>query len=118
MSFASRLGLENVGMLLTLVFYAIVGVIFFALLPLASFPPHIAIMGILSLVIAYGLFRKRSWAIYPILMLFLMATAFSAFMLYYVFAQDLLIFIGLIAYLILTWVTTIYTLMKRATLES
>lgn len=48
MSIGSRLRIENFGIFLTAVFYAIVGIAFFAMLPLADFPPHIAAMGILT----------------------------------------------------------------------
>ena len=117
MSIGSRLKIENFGMLLTAVFYAIVGIVFFALLPLSDFPPHIAAMGILSFVTAYGLFRKRNWAIYPVVMLFFIATTFSVYMLYYLFGQDLFIGIAITAYLILTWVATAYTATRRTTLS-
>jgi hypothetical protein len=117
MSIGSRLKTENFGMLLTAVFYAIVGIVFFAVLPLSDFPPHIAAMGILSLVGAYGLFRKRDWVIYPVVMLFFIGTTFSAYMLYYVFGQDLLTGLAIVAYLILTWVATAYTAARRTTLS-
>lgn len=117
MSIGSRLRIENFGIFLTAVFYAIVGIAFFAMLPLADFPPHIAAMGILSLVTGYGLFRKRNWAIYPVVMLFFIATTFSVYMLYYLFGQALLIDIAMVTYLILTWVATAYTATKRTTLS-
>jgi hypothetical protein len=117
MSIGSRLKIENFGILLAAVFYAIAGIVFLAVLPPSDFPPHIAAMGALSLVAAYGLFRKRDWAIYPVVMLFFIGTTFSAYTLYYVFAQDLLIGLAIVAYLVLTWVATAYTATKRTTLS-
>jgi hypothetical protein len=117
MSIGSRLKIENIGMVLTAVFYAIVGVVFFVFLPFTNFPPHIAAMGILSLVTAYGLVAKRSWVIYPVVMLFFIATTFSVYTLFYLSVQDLLIIIGMIAYLVLTWIATAYTSARRATLS-
>ena len=118
MSIGSRLKIENIGMLLTAVFYAIVGIVFFVLLALADFRMlHIGIMGIISLVTAYGLFRKRNWAIYPVVMMFFVATTFAVYMLFYLFIQDLLIGLAMIAYLILTWIATAYTATKRTALS-
>jgi len=118
MSLKSRLKIENVAMFTAFVFYAIVGVVCFAILPMADFPPHIGIVGILSLITAYGLFAKRGWALWLVVMLFFVATTFSAVTIYYVFANDLLLGMSMIVYLILTWIFTAYTVTKRKTLES
>jgi uncharacterized membrane protein (DUF2068 family) len=117
-SIESRLKIENKGMFLTSAFYAIVGIIFFVLLPTAGFPPHLAIIGVFSLVTGYGLFRKRSWAVWFVMILFFVATTFSAFMIYGILATDYLLGIGSTAYLVLTWVFTIYAVTKRKTFES
>lgn len=118
MSLKSKLKIESFGMFAAFIFYAIAGIIFFAFLPIANFPPHIGIIGIFSLLTAYGLFKKRAWAIWLVLMLFFIATTFSAFTIYYVFGNDLFLSIGMITYLILTWVFTAYTTAKRRKLES
>jgi hypothetical protein len=118
MSLKSKLKIENLGMFAAFIFYAIVGIVCFAVLPMADFPPHIGIIGIFSLIAAYGLFKKRVWAIWLVAMLFFIATTFSAVTLYYVLLNDLLLGISTIAYLILTWVFTVYTTAKRKTLES
>ncbi len=120
MSIGSKLKIESMGMFAALVFYAVVGIIFLALLPLSNaYLPHVGIMGILSLITAYGLFKKRTWALWIIVILFLVSTTFSAYTIYVFFMEDqLLFFIGTIAYLVLTWVFTIYTAMKRAKLET
>jgi len=118
MSLKSKLKIENIGMVATLAFYAIVGIVCFAVLPIADFPPHIGIIGILSLITAYGLFKKRVWTIWLVVMLFFIATTFSAIMLYYFLGKDLLLDVSMIAYLISTWVFTAYTATKRKTLQS
>jgi len=118
MSLKSKLGKENIGTFATLAFYAVVGMVCFAVLPLANFPPHVGIIGILSLVTAYGLFKKRVWTIWLVVMLFFIATTFSAYTLYYLLGKDLLFDISIIAYLVLTWVFTVYTAAKRKTLTS
>jgi len=118
MSLKSKLKIENVGIFAALVFYVIVGIVSFAVLPIANFPPHIGIIGVLSLITAYGLFKKRVWTIWLVVMLFFVATTFSAYTIYYLLGKDLLLDISMIAYLILTWVFTAYTAAKRKTLES
>jgi hypothetical protein len=110
--------MESVGMMLTLIFYLIVGIISFVALVIAYFPLHIGIIGIFSLVTAYGLFRKRNWTIWFVIMLFLIATTFATYTLYYYFWQNLLFTTGVLAYLILTWVFTAYIALKRKTLET
>jgi uncharacterized membrane protein (DUF2068 family) len=118
MSFKTRLKIDDTGMFVALIFYAVAGIIAFATLPMAGFPPHIGIIGILSLIVAYGLFRKRTWTIWFVVILFFTATAFSVIMLYYYFGTDLILDISMVAYLILTWVFTVYIADKRKNLES
>jgi SNF family Na+-dependent transporter len=118
MSLKSKLKIEDIGMFTAFIFYAIVGITFFAVLFMANFPSHIGIIGILSLITAYGLFEKRDWAFWLVVMLFFVATTFSAVTLYYVLGNDFLLSAIVIAYLILTWVFTAYTATKRKTLKS
>lgn len=118
MSIKSKIKMEDIGVFLALAFYAVVGIVCFVVLPLANFPPHIGIMGILSLITAYGLFKKRVWAVWLVVMLLFIATTFSAFMLYYWFGKDFIFDISMFAYLILTWVFTAYIVAKRKIFES
>jgi uncharacterized membrane protein (DUF2068 family) len=118
MSFKSKLKVESKGMFTAFVFYVLVGIISFAVLSMANFPPHIGIIGILNLITAYGLFKKRVWTIWFVVMLFFIATTFSVVTLYSLSGKDLLLDISVIVYLVLTWVFTAYTATKRKTLES
>ena len=117
-SLGSRLKIESKGMFATSAFYAIVGIIFFVLLVMASFAPHLGIIGIFSLVTAYGVFRKRTWAIWFVVILFFVGTTFSAFMIYSILGADYLLGISAIVYLVLTWVFTAYAVDKRNVFES
>jgi uncharacterized membrane protein (DUF2068 family) len=116
MSIKSKLKIEDAGMFMALIFYAVAGIICLAVLPLTSFPPHLGIIGILSLLTTYGLFRKRAWTIWFVVVVFLIATTFSVVTLY--FGRDPILDISTIAYLILTWIFTVYIADKRMTLES
>jgi hypothetical protein len=118
MSLGSRLKIESKSMLATSVFYAIAGIIFFVLLPMASFAPYLGIIGIFSLVTAYGVFRKRAWVIWFVVILFFVGTTFSAVMIYNILQLDYLFGIGVILYLVLTWVFTAYAVTKRKVFES
>lgn len=115
----SKLKIENVGMFAAFAFYAVVGIICFAVLTIVDFRLiHVGLIGILSLITAYGFLKTRVWTLWVVTALFFIATTFSAYMLYFAFEKDLLLDIGMIAYLLLTWVFTAYTAAKRKTLES
>ena len=116
MSLKSRLKIDSMGVFITMIFYAVAGIIFLVMLPLSGFAPHIGIIGILSLIIALGLFGKRNWTIWLVAIVFLVATTFSVATLY--FGRDLILDTSIVAYLILTWIFTAYTAIKRKTLES
>jgi len=118
MSLGSKLKIESKGMFTAFVFYAVVGIICFIFLAMDFGMIHIGIIGIFSLITAYGLFRKRVWTIWFVAMLFFIVTTFSAYNLYHLLGKDLILDISMIAYLILTWVFTAYTATKRKTLES
>jgi SNF family Na+-dependent transporter len=105
-------------MFATSIFYLIIGIIFFALLPIAGFTPYLAIIGIFSLLTAYGVFMRRAWAIWFVVILFFVATTFSAVMIYNILQIDALLGLSSIGYLILTWVFTIYALTKRKSFET
>lgn len=118
MPLGSRLKIESKGMFATSAFYAIVGIIFFVLLVMASFAPHLGIIGIFSLVTAYGVFRKRAWAFWFVMILFFVGTTFSAFMIYNYLGTDYIIGMSAILYLLLTWIFTAYAVTKRKVFET
>ena len=114
----SKLKIESKGMFATSVFYAVVGIIFLVLMPMANFAPHIGIIGVFSLVAAYGVFRKRAWVIWFVIILFFVGTTFSAFMISDILTRNYILGVSMIAYLILTWVFTAYAASRRNNLES
>ena len=118
MSIKSKLKIESIGMFAAFVFYALAGIISMVILAMNFSLIHIGLIGILSLVAAYGLFNKRSWSLWVVIALFFIATTFSAFMLYYAFGTSLTLDASVIAYLILTWIFTIYVAARRSVLES
>ena len=107
----------GLGFLSSVVFYVVVGILFLVLLPFISYPPHIGLTGILSIITAYGLFSKRYWSIWLVVALFFVSTVFSLFTLYYTVGTDWLVSLGMIAYAVLSWLFTGYLLNNRKKLE-
>ena len=118
MTFASALKNASLTTLAPVAFYATAGIVFLILLPLAGFPPHIGLTGVVSLITAYGLFKKRFWAPWLVAALFFVATTFSLYTLYYILFSNWIVGVSMIAYAILTWVFTAYTLLKRKASEA
>jgi hypothetical protein len=119
MSLKSKLKVGSVGMFAAFVFYSVVGIICFAALAIIDFSLiHLGIIGILSLITAYGLLKSRAWALWVVIALLFISTTFSAYTLYFAFEKDVLLDVGMIAYLLFTWFFTAYTVAKRKALES
>ncbi len=112
-SLASKLKFESKGSFASFAFYCIAGIILLILLPLSGFPPHIALLGITSLVAAYGLFAKAKWTIWIIMILFFVVTTFTIYTLYFVLSTDIVASIGMIVYALLTWIFTAYIVLNR-----
>jgi len=104
------------------VFYVVVGGIMFFVLVLsgwADFP--IGILGFLCLVTAYGLIKTEKWVTWLVGAVFALGITFGATTLYasiilYTFSPSLTILLFhlvLIAYLILTAITSVYVFVKR-----
>lgn len=117
MSVGSRLKLEGKGMLAASVFYAVVGVAFVVWMFLTSFPVHVGIIAVFSFVTAYALAMKRGWAVWFVLVGFFTATTFAAFIIYGFVTSNLLLGVGIVVYLVLTWVFTAYVANKRGSLQ-
>jgi hypothetical protein len=109
-SLASRLRNVSIGTVAPVVFYSAVGIVFLVLLPIVNFAPHLGLTGIMSLISAYGLFKKRSWAKWLIAALFFVATTISLYTVYFVLLSNWLVSLGLLIYAVLTWYFTYYTL--------
>ena len=117
MSFMSKLKTVGMQTLAPTVFYGAVGIIFLALLPLANFPPHIGLTGILSLVTAYGILKKRFWALWLVVALFAVATTLSLYTLAVIAFTNVVVGISMIVYAVSTWVVTLYIVLRRKPIE-
>ena len=101
--------------LASLLFYVVTGIIFFVFLPLSNFAPQLALLGILSLIVAYGLFTSRGWAPWILFVLFVAANAFSLYTLIAAGFSNPLLGIGMVAYAVFTWIFGVYLLLRRNT---
>lgn len=113
MSIATKLKTMNRFDLASIAFYAVTGIILLVFLPLSGFPPHLALIGIVSLITAYSLFTKRVWAPWLVAILFVVNSVFSLYTLYSVGFSNVLTALSMIVYAVLTWLFTIYLLLKR-----
>ena len=118
MSFMSKLKTVGIKTLAPAVFYGVVGIIFLTLLPLANFPPHIALTGILSIVTAYGILKKRFWALWLVVAVFAVATTLSLYTLSIVGFTNWIVGTSMIVYAVLTWLVTLYIVLKRKPSEA
>jgi hypothetical protein len=99
--------------LASIAFYGVAGILFLVLTFISGFPPHLAVLGIVSLVAAYGLFAGRKWAVWLVAALLLIGTTFSVATLYYVASVDALTTAGMVVYLVLTWIFAIVVIRAR-----
>lgn len=122
----SKLKVENWGMLVVSVFYVVVGVAEILILAFSDFTlVHVAPLAILSLIAAYGLIRGNKWSIMLTVILFFPATTFGATSLYASIMREtfspslaiLLFHLGLIVYLILSFIALMFVVAARKRFE-
>ncbi len=101
--------------LLAIAFYFISGIILLVSLPLAAFAPHLALLGIISLIAGYSLLTKRAWAPWLVAILFIVVSVFTIFTLLSIGFSNALVALSMIGYVVFTWLATIYLLLKRRT---
>jgi hypothetical protein len=113
--------IENPIVLLFSIFYAVVGIAeigYFAIAS-ATAPPHIPILGILSLITAFSLFKMYKWTVPLAVGMFFTGITFGAVTLsdslaLQGFGGAMLFNIGLIAYMIILLIASWYIVTKRA----
>lgn len=118
-----KLKVENVGVTIFSVFYSVVGCLLLVYVVLSYFraAPHVAVLGFLSLITAYGLFKMRKWSVVLVIALFFVGMTFGATELYRPVARQtfnpnlemLLFHLALIAYLFMMAIATAYVVARR-----
>jgi len=117
-----KLKLENPIVLLFSIFYAIVGIVLLFIFVFYSLQLlHLGIIGVLSLITAYGVFRMEKWAVWLVIVLFLLGNTVGIITLALTSGWPaefgVLLRLPLIIYLIITWVISIYVVAKRKEFE-
>lgn len=113
MSLATKLKTFKPFELASFAFYAVTGMILLFFLPLTGYPPHVAFLGILSLITGYSLFAKRVWAPWLVAALVIINTVFALDVLFSIAFSNVLVALSMLGYAVLTWLFTAYLLLKR-----
>ena len=113
LALSQRLKTFNRIEILSLAFYIVSGIILLVFLALTNFAPQLALLGVLSLIVAYGIFTNRGWAPWLVFILFIAATTFSLYTLVAAGFIDILSALSMVGYLVLTWIFAIYLLLIR-----
>lgn len=117
-----KLKTEHPGMLLVSLFYVVVGATLAANLAVSGFkPPHVGVLAVLNLILAYGLFKMKKWSVKLLAALFLPQVTFGAFILYYSVMvwtsssiwETTAFNLSLIVYVVLCFVSLVYVSAKR-----
>jgi len=124
MTLKSKFKVENPVVFLFSVFYIIAGAVEVSYLVIENFaaPPHIGVLGLLSLITAYGLFKMRKWSVLLVIALFFLGITFGATTLYdsiilQTFEGALLFHAALIAYMIILLTAFVYVAATREKFE-
>jgi len=123
MTLKSKFKVENPVVFLFSVVYTIVGIVFLSIFVVYGLkPPHVGIIGVLSLITAYGVFRMEKWSVWLVIAIFFLGITFGATVLYdsvklQKFEGALPFHIALIAYMIILLIAFIYVAAKREKFE-
>ncbi len=113
MSLVPRLKTFKPFELASLAFYGVTGIILLAFLPLTGYPPHVAFLGIISLITVYSLFAKRVWAPWLVAALVIVNSVFALDVFFSIGFSNVLVALSMLGYAVLTWLFTAYLLLKR-----
>ena len=98
------------------VFYLASAGFFFYFLVIDLNMIHVGLLGLLSLITAFGVFKKKSWSVWSAFLVFCAGNAFAISLLLNPLTMEtleILSEIGLIVYLILVWAAMLYLSIKR-----
>jgi len=112
--------IKNPAVLLFTIFYVAVGIAevgYFAIESSAA-PTHIPVLGILSIITAYTVFKMKKWALPLVVGLFFVGITFGATTLsnsleLQTFGGAMLFHLALIAYMIILLIASVYIVAKR-----
>jgi uncharacterized membrane protein (DUF2068 family) len=126
MALKERLKIESTPIFVFLLFYIIAAIGNLYVLATNDFQMvQTALIAILSLITAYGLYRMEKWSLWLVVVLFFIGNTFGFVTLYFSIAGNgfagsvdtLLLNLALIGYLIMTWLATVYIGARRDKLK-
>ena len=126
MALKSKLKIESTPIFVFLIFYVIAAIGNLYILTVNGVAMvHTAIIAILSLLTAYGLYKMEKWSLWLVVVLFFIGNTFGLVTLYWSIAaygfagstDALLLNLTLIGYIIMTWLATIYIGAKKDKLK-
>jgi hypothetical protein len=113
--------IENPLVLLFTIFYAAAGIVQIGYFVIANStaPPHLPILGILSLLTAFSLFKMYKWTVPLAAVMFITGITFAATTLFnslalQEFGDAMLLNLALILYMLALLIVTLYVIAKRA----
>jgi hypothetical protein len=116
--------IKNPIVLLFTIFYAVAGIaqIGYFAIAASTAPPHLPVLGILSLITAFSLFQMYKWTVPLALVMFVTGITFAATSLsnslaLQEFGDAMLINLALVVYVIALLIVSLYVLAKRADLS-
>jgi uncharacterized membrane protein (DUF2068 family) len=126
MALKERLKIESTPIFAFLIFYIIAAIGNLYILAASGLTMvHTALIAILSLITAYGLYRMEKWSLWLVVVLFFIGNTFGFVTLYFSIlgsglagsVDTLLLNLALIGYVIMTWLATIYIGARRDKLK-
>lgn len=126
MALKERLKIESTPIFVFLIFYIIAAIGNLYILAANGLAMvHTALIAILSLITAYGLYRMEKWSLWLVVVLFFIGNTFGFVTLYFSILVNgfagsvgtLLLNLALTGYLIMTWLATIYIGARRDKLK-
>lgn len=112
----SRFKIENPLALSFATFYLISAAVFFYSLINDPNMVHVGLIGILSLITAFGVFRREKWSVWLAFLVFCIGNAFSITLLLNPLTAEVggtTLEAALIIYLIIIWISIFYLIAKR-----
>lgn len=116
--------IKNPLVLLFTIFYAVAGIAQIGYFAIASStaPPHLPVLGILSLLTAFSLFQMYKWTVPLAAVMFITGITFAATTLsnslaLQAFGDAMLLNLALVVYMIVLLVVSLYVIAKRADLS-
>jgi hypothetical protein len=126
MALKEKLKIESTPIFVFAVFYLLAAIWSLAILTSNGVSMvHTAIIALLSLITAYGLYKMQKWSLWLVVALFFIGNTFGLVSLYWSIVRDgfagstevLLLNLALIGYVIMTWLATIYIGAKKDKLK-